>query len=222
MVTLEELRGLYLAAQLRGDRRGAIRLLLEEGLGQGARVEDLQFQVIGEAQQEIGRLWQENRISIAQEHLATAISQLALAQLFHAAQARGPRGKKVLVACVEGELHDFPARLLADHLELEGYEVRFLGASVPTDSLLQMVRAEAPDLLALSVTMNFHLEAVREAMRRLRTDFPLLPVVLGGHACGWMPGLAGEVDAQGSARDAREATGLIARVLGPALQELQP
>src|SRR5690349_3730573 len=72
----------YVEAQLAGDRDAAIRLLMEEGLEKGVSVAELQLDVIQRAQREIGRLWQENKISVAQEHLATAISQLVLAHLY--------------------------------------------------------------------------------------------------------------------------------------------
>lgn len=61
---LAEVRRLYLLAQLSGDRREALRLVIERGIGGGASVFDVQFEVIQAAQQEIGRLWQENQISL--------------------------------------------------------------------------------------------------------------------------------------------------------------
>ncbi|HET7402993.1 MAG TPA: B12-binding domain-containing protein, partial [Usitatibacter sp.] len=64
---LGHLFGRYLEAQLSGDRREAVRLVLEEGIGEGHSVRTLQAGVVQAAQREIGRLWQQNRISIAQE-----------------------------------------------------------------------------------------------------------------------------------------------------------
>src|SRR5688500_827429 len=83
---LAALRERYVAAQLAGSRREVLRLVVEEGLERGATVGQLQAHVIRAAQAEIGRLWQHNRISIAQEHLATALSQLAMAHLFQCAE----------------------------------------------------------------------------------------------------------------------------------------
>src|SRR5690348_13273305 len=95
----------YLEAQLAGQRQQAIRLIVEEGLGRGLTVPQLLIDVIQRSQHEIGRLWQENRISVADEHLATAISQLAMARLYQAAP-RAPEVKRTIgLACVEGELH---------------------------------------------------------------------------------------------------------------------
>ena len=140
---LASLRQRYLAAQLAGNRREALRVVVGEGIALGLSVLDLQLHVIQEAQREIGRLWQENEINIAQEHMATAISHMALAQLYDEAPHAPSNHKKVVVACVEGELHDFPARLVADALDLSGFEVRYLGADVPLHSLLPLLASEA-------------------------------------------------------------------------------
>src|SRR5688572_4354269 len=118
VLDLERLRSDYLAALLHGERRAALKLVVEHGVRLGARVDDLHSAVIQECQREIGRLWQENLISIAQEHQATAISQLVLAHLYDLAPRAADNDKRVVVACVEGELHDFPSRLVADALDL--------------------------------------------------------------------------------------------------------
>jgi methanogenic corrinoid protein MtbC1 len=206
-VALRELCGRYLDAQLAGDRREAVRLVVEDGLGCGARVIDLQAHVIQAAQDEIGRLWQQNRVTIAQEHMASAISQLSLAALFERATPARPLGKTVVLACVEGELHDLPARIVADFLELEGFDVRYLGADVPTGDLVRLITDDPPDLVGLSVTMSFNVPALRTAVARVRgvpgrsasreatpPDVPSeRPIFVGGHALRWSHGLAGEL-----------------------------
>lgn len=73
MIDLAELNRRFVAAQLRGDRREALRVVIDEGLAGGATVPELHLRVVQPAQYEIGRLWQENKISVAEEHLATAI-----------------------------------------------------------------------------------------------------------------------------------------------------
>jgi methanogenic corrinoid protein MtbC1 len=187
---LPQLCSRYLTAQLAGDRREALRLVLEEGLACGHPVPLLQSEVVQAAQREIGRLWQANRISIAQEHMATAISQLALSRLFEEATPLPRLGYKIVVACVEGEYHEFPARLVADFLDLGGFDVRYLGANVPHDHLVKMLVEEAPDLLALSVTMSYNARSLREAVERVRATCRDLPILVGGHALRWEPRLA--------------------------------
>lgn len=190
--TLAELRERYLRAQLAGDRSEAVRVLVEDGLTAGASVGELQHAVVAAAQQEIGRLWQLNLVTVAQEHMATAISQLALAALFERAPVGAALGKRVVIACVEGELHDLPARLASDALELAGFDVQFLGANIAVADLVAHVREERPALLGLSVTMSFHLPALRRAVEAVRS-LSDVPIFVGGHALTWSPTLGREL-----------------------------
>ncbi len=200
---LADLRARYLAAQLSGDRREALRVVIREGLERGVSVRDLSDEVIGEAQREIGARWQRNEITIADEHMATAISNLVLAQLYERAAPAARNGKKILVACVEGELHELPARVVADALDLAGFSVRYLGASVPADSLLEMIETHRPDLVALSTTMTFHITALRAVVQRIReTPDGRLPIAVGGAACAWSPRLGEELGVDIVANDA--------------------
>lgn len=180
--TAQDLRDRYLQAQLVGDRREAVRLLLDEGIGAGLAADDIR-EVVRGAQEQIGDLWQANEISVAQEHMATAISQLVLSHLYERQSAAASNGRSVIVACVEGEQHEFPARLAADALDLAGYEVRYLGADVPTESAVEMVSREEPDAVVLSFTLAAHLEAAVEAVsgaRRVGEAFARRPFVAVG------------------------------------------
>jgi len=194
----------YLRATLAGNHGEALRVALDEGLHAGVSPSALQLRMILPAQREVGRLWQENVISVAQEHLATAVSQLVLSHLYpHLPRPHG-NGTRVLVACVEGELHDMGARMGADFLEMAGFEVRFLGANVPVARLVEAMREEAPQLLGLSATMHFHLPALREAIGAVRSVAPMLPIVVGGGLCEAVPSLEAELDVQGAGCNAEE------------------
>ena len=210
---LGALKELYLRAQLAGDRREAVRVVVEQGLQAGASVVDLQCNVIRAAQDEIGRLWEMNIVSIAQEHMATAISHLTLAALFERARVATPTQKKIVIACVEGELHDLPARLVSDLLELEGFEVRFLGANVPHAHLADMIREERPDLIGLSVTMSFNARALGEAVSRVRV-VSTAPILVGGHAIAWSPTLCKELDVHATGTDPDEVLATVRALTG--------
>lgn len=203
----------FVELQLSGDRRGALRFI-ESFLDGGGSAHDLLLEVLPDAQRRIGLLWEQDRISVAQEHSATAISQFILAHVYQRATMRARNGHVVMVACVAGEQHDFPARLLADALDLAGYEVRFLGADVPADELADALRADPPDVLALSITMPFNADGLRRCVARAREVTPQLRIAVGGHACEWSAELAREVGAQMTARNAREFLGQVDALLG--------
>jgi methanogenic corrinoid protein MtbC1 len=173
----------YLDALVTGDRARALRVLDEYGLDKGAPAEQLVLDVVMRAQADIGTLWQENRIGIADEHVATAISQLALAHLYRHATRRPRVGCRALVACVEGEQHDMGARACADLLDVHGVDVTFAGASVPAHSLVGLCQRLRPDVVALSVTMPFHIASLRSTVVHLRDRIgPSLRIAAGGYA----------------------------------------
>lgn len=211
---LTALQSAYLDAQLRGQRREALALIVEHGLERGFSVEQLRRFVVAEAQRKVGHLWQQNAISVAQEHLATAISQVALAHLYDRAPLLPRNGKSVVFACVEGELHEFPARLAADALDLAGFEVRYLGANMPAAHLAELLRNEGADLLGLSVTMAFNLDALRRTVALVRATTPTLPIAAGGDACLGKDAMLRELGVSLTAATAEELVAGTRRLLG--------
>lgn len=184
----------YLAAQLSGDASVALGHL-NELIDAGVSPSEIRTRIVREAQHEIGRLWQADRITVAQEHAATAVGQVALAHLFGRSHFAARRGVAITVACVPGELHDFPARLLADELEVAGFDVDFLGIDVPAAALLSHLERRHPRLLALSVTMLFNCAALRDVIRAVRAKWPVLPIAIGGSGLRETPDPLREFDA---------------------------
>lgn len=181
MSDLAALESAYLAAALRGHRRAALALL-QGALDDGVPAETLLSEVVRASQQQVGELWELNRIGTAQEHLATAVAQAAAAVLFAQLQPAPPNGLRLALACVQGERHGFPARLAADAFELAGFEVAFLGADLPLRDLVGAVEADAPDVVGLSATLLHTLPTLRESLTALRAFLPHVVRVVGGRA----------------------------------------
>lgn len=201
-----------LRAQLAGDQRAALAVVHRE-LDAGVAVREL-HELVRATQLEIGRLWQENQISVAHEHVATAIAQLALSAIFARAPLAARRRATIVVACVEGERHDLPARLVADALALEGYDVTFLGADVPLDHLCRLIVERRPRAIALSVTMTHHLGALRLTVARLRELDRGVPILVGGHAIEWSPGVLAELGLASTGVSPTEVVEVVRRAAG--------
>jgi methanogenic corrinoid protein MtbC1 len=206
----------YVAAQLAGDRRAAVRLIVEQGIERGVPLPSLYLDVIQAAQHRIGELWQQNLISVAQEHVATAITQVALAELYRGLVCEPPNGRRVVMACVGGELHELGTRVTADFFEMAGFDVRYLGANVPTDSLVGMLREEQPHLLVLSATMSLlkEPELVETARRGREAVGDTLRLGVGGLAFDLQPGLVDQLGADVYGRTAPESVARARQVLG--------
>ncbi len=138
-------------------------------------------EIVRPALEEVGALWYSNQITVADEHLATAAAQSAIAALYPQFPWP-PRGPRVLVACAQGERHELGARMVADLLALDGWDERFLGSDVPVEDLARKAQEIAPRVVGLSVTLPVCIPAVRSAIDLTRSLSPGVKILLGGRA----------------------------------------
>jgi methanogenic corrinoid protein MtbC1 len=204
-----ELAQRYLDALLAGDRRAAAALVLHAVAG-GLPVEDVYLDVFQVTQQELGRLWQMNRISVADEHYCTAATQLLMSQLYPVIFATARAGRRIVVACVPEELHEIGARMVADLFEMKGWDSFYLGANTPVGGVVSTVIRRRAHLVAISATMSHHVGAVVDLVRaiRARPEAGAVPILVGGRPFNLAPALARTVGADAAARSAKDALAL--------------
>jgi methanogenic corrinoid protein MtbC1 len=208
---LSDLARQYVSLLLKGDRRTASEIILDSA-GAGISVRDLYLHVFQPAQYETGRLWQTNQITVAQEHLLTASTQLIMSQLYPLVFSSKKNGRSVVAACVGGDLHELGCRMVADFFEMEGWSTFFLGANTPTSSVVKAALDYKAEILVISATMSFHLRAVGQLVAAVRAANPQrsITVMVGGYPFNLVPSLWQAVDADVYARDAQEAVALSA------------
>lgn len=202
----------YLTAVLSGSREDAARLVLS-ALDGGATLRDVYRHVFEPVQQEIGRLWQLNEISVAQEHFCTAATQQVMTRLYSRVFAGKKREKKAVGMCVGGELHEIGLRIVTDLLELDGWQTWYLGANVPPAAAVQLCVDRKADVLLVSVTLPPHLPEAREVIRlfRARPELSGARVLVGGRAFRHAHGLWHTIGADGYAANADECLALLDR-----------
>lgn len=173
----------------------------------GLSLREIYVDVIQPSLQEIGRLWQINRVSAAEEHYLTAAIQLVIAQLSPQLFAKAPTRPAVVIACVSGELHEIGARMVADLLQLEGFDSHFLGASTPIRDLVAFVGAKRATVLGLSTTISSHLACTELIVQTIRSEARTraVKIVVGGGPFVRVAGLWQTVGADAFAADARQA-----------------
>ncbi|MBO3742841.1 cobalamin-dependent protein [Actinoplanes sp. NEAU-H7] len=170
----------YLALVSDSDEAGAIELVGELH-DRGVPAERIIVDLIGATQRRIGELWAANEWTVAREHAATAVSERALAAVAAHPTGRASRGR-ITLACVDGEWHGLPARMLAELLRLDGWRVDFLGASVPGRHLITHLHQTGPDAVALSCTIPTRLPRAHAAITACRATG--VPVIAGGRGFG--------------------------------------
>jgi len=199
----------YVNALLGGYRQAAGRLVFDAA-ERGEPVRQLYLQVFQPALREIGRLWQMNKISIAQEHFCSAATQIVMSQLLPRGVAAERCGHGVVVACVSGDLHEVGARMVGDFFALAGWDTYFCGANTPHAAVAASLVDRAADVLAVSATMGCHVLAVKELIEQVRAEprCARLRVMVGGHPFNVDPALWRTVGADGTAADADAAVAL--------------
>jgi DNA-binding transcriptional MerR regulator len=144
---------------------------------------------------EVGARWERGELSIAQEHLLTDRLELAVrASLRGLERADGPM---VLLACVDFDQHVLGLLGAALRFAASGARTVLLGAMTPASALADAVRAMAPRLVGLS--MSVPPPGARGLLRAY------------GKACGSTPWVVGGAAAEGL-RPAVEAAGGIVAV----------
>src|SRR5215210_1536422 len=162
--TPEQVRKDYLDALAAADLAAA-RSVLDDAIEAGMPVRRIYLEVLQPALYEIGRRWSHAEISVAQEHLATAATQSAMARLAERLAEGGSRRVRpgaALVACVSDELHSVGGRMVADFLEADGWRVTFLGQLGPGVELAEHAAHHDAQVVALSAALAERVPHVAE------------------------------------------------------------
>lgn len=176
------LRAAYLEAILDGELRSAERVI-RDAIDSGLIESRIATEIITPAMVAVGNGWARGEVGIADEHLATDISLRMIAlqrESFRVARRRS--SATVLLAAVEGERHVIGLEMAASALLHAGFDVRMLGADVPSNSVAEAVERLRPAVLGLTTTTSQSAWEVRGAIERARRFDASVGVVIGGAA----------------------------------------
>jgi 5-methyltetrahydrofolate--homocysteine methyltransferase len=200
-------------AILRGEKEAAIsagRAFLGEG---GHPMGLIQDRVLP-ALEEVGRLYECGDFFLPQllasSEAAQAVCRLAEESLLAGGKTLETRGT-VLLATVEGDLHDLGKNVVAMVLKSRGYKVVDAGKDVPAERILDAAVRERADLVGLSALMTTTVERMGEVISMGRARGMSCRFILGGAAVS--ADFAEKIGADGYARDAIEAARLVDRLL---------
>jgi MerR family transcriptional regulator, light-induced transcriptional regulator len=207
---LDLTRQVFLAAILGGQRQAALNIV-NEALNAGHSHTDICVDVFARSLHHVGKLWELNRISVAQEHMATSITQYAIAGIYPRLVPSPVRRGSMVVTGVSGELHQIGANLVADAMEANGWTVRFLGTNLPHSAILSTVEESVADVLCISTTIVANLPSVADLVGSIRAKLGerAPKIVLGGRAYGMASQFAGEIGAIGGITDLRQALAML-------------
>jgi excisionase family DNA binding protein len=199
------------ARMLAGDEAGSWGVV-EAAFASGMTPADFYCEVLTPALHTIGDLWQNGKLGVEDEHLASEVAAEVIGRLGPRFARRGRTKGTVVLAMPEGERHHLGLAMLADILRSDGYRVLNLGADTPASALVAALRqVEDLSAIAVGVVNADRLAAATSLIKAVRRFFGGVPVVAGGAA---VPDeeAALRLGADGGATDARAVGSLISDI----------
>ena len=132
----------------------------------------------------VGELWENNEITVADEHLATGTCDFVLSRLFPWQEEQSSNDKKAMFLCPEGERHYLGLKMVSSLFVESGWSVRFFGPDLPLESALKAAEKWQPDVIGLSIAIVYHLPHLQDYVQRF-SNLPARPsIILGGRLAG--------------------------------------
>ncbi|MCX7678493.1 MAG: cobalamin-dependent protein [Spirochaetes bacterium] len=168
---------------------------------------EFQLNVIQPALYWIGDLWERGEITVAEEHMATAICARVISGLTWMFRDRKLQHGRATVLAVTGEHHELGAWMVADALETEGWDVAFLGGNIPIPDLMAHLAIMQPHVLALSAAMPYNVLYAKRIIARVKKDSSMrnMKIIVGGLAFLSFPNLWKDIGADAFGENAKEA-----------------
>ncbi len=155
----------------------------------------------------IGSLWEEGEISVASEHLASSIVSKIVSSLYAEFLSIEQDKGQAIISAGPNEYHEIGARMVADLLEIDGWDIYYLGANTPVDTLVEMIKEKRPFFVGLSAALSFNLDALSDAIEKIRTSPEIkdIKILVGGNLFNRNPDLWKKIDADGWAKNGQKA-----------------
>ncbi len=116
---------------------------------------------------QIGAMWEAQKISIIDEHLATQSIRDSLVRLQGIIRIPEKKIGKALCINPSQELHDLALKMVDHILELRGFQVLYSGQITPTVDVFQILDEHKPDRLYISCSFVLASESVQEELDTL-------------------------------------------------------
>jgi len=178
------------------DKASAVLAAVEAVDSGRVSIPGLYREVLSRILADTGEAWHSGRVTIWEEHLASAtvrtIVELLYPRVLAAKAARPPVGRTVLLACPPEEGHDLGLRMVADRFDLAGWTTFYLGPDTPVIEIADAARRLEVDAVVMSSSTHYHRLAVRHAVDALKKELPDMDIWVGGPAfvgaaTGWLP-----------------------------------
>ena len=204
-------------AHILNDSEAVITAAVSRLRARSVTVETLYLELLGPSARQLGMMWDEDLCDFSTVTVALGRLQRLMREwspAFGAEVDHPPHGRRALFVQPGDEQHSFGLSMVAEFFRRDGWDVLGGVGGAVTDPSAK-VGEEWVDIIGFSVGTDSRIPWLKETIRAARAAArnPDLVVLVGGPPFTLRPELADEVDADGTARDGREAPHLAERLM---------
>ena len=132
----------------------------------------------------IGIKWSQGEISVGQEHTATSICERVMSEHYSKIIDKFDKKLRVLVSVSPNELHEVGSRMIGDMLELNGYDIVYLGSNSSENEIIDTIITKNIDVVLISTTIVANINLVKKLISKIRHNIRQkeLKIFVGGQA----------------------------------------
>ncbi len=196
--------------------KGSGAVIVEDtrkALAEGHAAKELLDEVLLKAINEVGELFDKGKYFLPQL-IASAEAMKASIEYLEPLLSTGDTGTEmpvVVIATVEGDIHDIGKNLVALMLKNYGFRVIDLGKDVPKEKIIEAAREHHAQVIALSALMTTTMQQMRHVIDYAREQKTEAKIIVGGAVI--TQEYADEIGADGYSKDAADAVKLTKRIL---------
>ena len=204
---INEMQDKLKTAVLKGNRNGIVKIT-KEALESGEKPAELLNQVLLPAINQVGEFFDQGKYFLPQL-IASAEAMKNSIEVLEPLLQTGGTGEEmpvVVIATVEGDIHDIGKNLVALMLKNHGFHVIDLGKDVPQAKILESAKEHHAEFIALSALMTTTMQRMREIVAAAKEEGITAKIIIGGAVI--TQEYADEIGADGYSRDAADAVKL--------------
>ncbi len=171
----------YLNALLDGDKKQCLQIVVNL-LDQKVPLKEIYLQLFQRSMYRIGQMWENERCSIANEHIATKITEslVEIASVHSGDEKRN--GKLALITCIDKEFHELGARMVAGFMEANGWDTLFVGSNTPQADIINLIKERKPDVVGISNNFYINISRLAKLISLIKHELPDQEILVGGQA----------------------------------------
>ena len=204
---INEMQDKLKTAVLKGNRNGIVKIT-KEALESGEKPTELLNQVLLPAINQVGEFFDQGKYFLPQLIASAEAMKNSIEVLEPLLQTEGTGEEMpvVVIATVEGDIHDIGKNLVALMLKNHGFHVIDLGKDVPQAKILESAKEHHAEFIALSALMTTTMQRMREIVAAAKEEGITAKIIIGGAVI--TQEYADEIGADGYSKDAADAVKL--------------